>query len=187
MRNRSDRSYDESGFTVAEMTVASAILVAALAVFLGALASLQRTTQYETGRSRALDEMRITAGQFARDIRHAERITAFREVPGTESGDLITMSTYVERGRVDTVTNKLQPDPTDPRRSNLVRDSSGGADRLYVIRLTSKSVFRPYPFPGSGDPSGVRRVELHMQTEPTRDLQPVILATEVSLRNVTGQ
>ncbi|MGH9285034.1 MAG: hypothetical protein ACRD0M_05055 [Acidimicrobiales bacterium] len=165
--------------------VASAILITALAVFLGALASTQRTANYQGGRNRALDDLRITADVFAKDARHARRV-----VSGV--GDSVTLETYVG-GVLKDVTYTVV---TAGGQTNLERVTAASASRLFVIRLTDDSIFRydnevcTDPLDPTTctlpDPSQTRLIRLHMESLPHPNYPPVVLATEVSLRNVSA-
>lgn len=168
--NRSDAITDESGFTVMELTVACAILLAALAVFFGAIASLQQTSAYQSTRSRSLDDLRLTAGIFAKDARHATGVTSI-------AADKVVMNTYVN-GTVTPVTYEVIVSGAE---RDLKRTVNGGS-QLFVIKLTDASIFSF----DSADPATVRRINLHMETQPSTRYPAVVLGTEVSLRNVTA-
>lgn len=180
----SESRRDQLGFTVVELTVAMAILVAAVAGLMTILVSFQNTAAFQSERNRALDDLRVTAGAFSKDARHASRVTAYLPVDAS-GGSSISFETYV-RGTLKIVTYRLVVDPTDSSKWNLERLADGGT-RLFVIKLTSNSVFLPAPLP-SADPTSIasiRRVQLHMETKPQVKHPAVVLATEVSLRNVT--
>ena len=179
---------DESGFTVSEIMIASAILLVALSSFFAAIASLQRVSSYETGRNRSLDDLRVTASAFAKDARHAVRIAS-------ASKSEVTMETYVN-GSPKLVTYRVFGPPEN---RNLERLESGGAPRTFVIRLTSESIFTYNPGQVELDPpppavpllqlsrpQDVRLVGIRMSSKPTRDDPAVELATEVLLRNVNS-
>ena len=163
---------DEEGFTVAELVVASMILMAALVGFFGSLAAVQRTSSYEAGRTRALDDMRVTASAFAKDARHAVGITS-------ASASQVVMTTYVG-GVEKSVTYRVV---TTGGETNLERLEQGGAPRLFVIRLTDSSIFTFTPDDLTA-PEDIRLVGIHMETKPTSNDPAVVLATEVLLRNV---
>lgn len=166
------RPGDEAGMTVIELTMASLILMAALVGFFGSLVGLQRTSGYEAGRTRALDDMRITASTFAKDARHAVGITS-------ASASEVVMTTYVG-GNPKSVTYRVV---TTGGETNLERIESGAAPRLFVIRLTDSSIFTFTPNVTSA-PEDIRLVGIHMETKPTKNDPSVVLATEVLLRNV---
>jgi hypothetical protein len=73
---------------VVEVVVASALLLAALAIALAGLDSQSRTSAYATQRSQSLDDLRIMSTEFSKDIRAAAGATA------ANSSDL-TVRTYV--------------------------------------------------------------------------------------------
>lgn len=163
------RRDDEAGFTVMEITVASMMLLAALAAMLSSLISVNNTASYQVHRNRALDDLRLTAGIFAKDARHATSIDS-------ATADAITMQTYVN-GVLKQVRYRVV---TTAGETNLERLEVSGSPRLFVIRLTTSSIFT-YDNP---DPAKVRLIGLHMETKPQPQHPPVVLGTEVSLRNV---
>lgn len=167
-------SEPNGGYTVIEIMIASLILMTALVGFFGSLASLQKTSGYQAGRTRALDDMRITASAFAKDARHASKITS-------ASASSVTMSTYVQ-GTLKNVTYRVV---TTGGETNLERVEVAGAPRLFVIRLTDSSIFTFTPN-DTTRPADIRLVGIHMETKPTKGDPAVVLATEVLLRNVSS-
>ena len=165
----------EAGVTVPELMVASAILMIALAGFFASFASLGQTSTYTAGRQRALDDLRITAGVFAKDARHATEIVDFDFSDGTE----VVMETFVQ-GVTKQVTYQVVADDDDPSKYNLERVELGGSPRLFVIKLTSESIFTT---DNLSDPSLIRTIGIHMETQPNEKYPAVVLGTEVALRN----
>lgn len=173
---------DESGFTVAEIVVASALLLVALTGFLAALASLNTTSAYQSGRSRSLDDLRITAGRFAKDVRHSAGLISAED-------DRVVMSTYVSDS-LATVTYEVVTSADGVR--NLERTVSTGGSQVFVVKLTDDSIFTFDNDEDPGDavlvtqPSNTRQVGIHMETKPSVRHPAVVLSTEVTLRNVTS-
>ena len=157
--------------TVAEITVASAILMIALVGFMATLTSLQNTTAYESGRTRALDDLRITAGVFSKDARHAIAVTS-------ATSSQVVLRTYVN----GTPTNVTYRVISVGGQRDLQRLQSSGPPRLFVIKLTDATIFE-FDNP---NPAGVRQIRLHMETKPSVKYPPVVLATEVALRNASA-
>lgn len=173
---------DESGFTVSEIIVASAILLLALTGFLSSLASLHTTSGYQSGRSRSLDDLRITAGRFAKDIRHSAGLTLAED-------SRVVMSTYVN-GVLSTVTYEVVTGGDGVR--NLERTVSTGGSQVFVVKLTDDSIFTFDNDEDLGDgvlvtaPANTRQVGIHMETKPSKRHPAVVLSTEVTLRNVSS-
>ena len=162
----------DEGFTLIELVVASALMLLASGALITILVSMNNMSAYQTGRVRALDDLRITAGVFAKDARHAQEVV--------EADDnSVEMITYVQNGVQKAVRYEVVTDAATGDR-NLERTEAGGAPRLFVIRLTDASIFNF----DSTDPGSVRNIGLHMETRPSTKYPPVVLETEVSLRNV---
>lgn len=166
----------EGGYTVTEVMIASAMLLAALTGFFATLASLQRTSAYEQGRTRALDDLRNTADIFAKDARHSLGVIS-------ESSTAVTFKTYVgQAGTVKTVTYQVKSNGGELDLQKLTQTSSGTATQLFVVKLTSNSIFTY----DSATPLLVRTIGLHMESQPDTRYPPVVLGVEVSLRNVSA-
>lgn len=152
--------------------IASAMLLAALVGFFATLASLQRTSAYEQGRTRALDDLRNTADIFAKDARHSLGVIA-------ETPTSVVFKTYVgTSGSVQTVTYRVQSNNGELDLEKV----TGTARQLFVVKLTAASIFTY----DNAAPSQVRRIGLHMESQPDTHYPPVVLGVEVSLRNVTA-
>ena len=149
-----------------EVVVASALLLAALAIALGGLDSQSRTSVYATQRSQALDDLRIMSTDFSKDMRASTGATA------ASSTDL-TVRTYV-RGSLATVRWRAF--------ENRLERIAGTSTRTYVVDLVTSAVFGFVP--DTADPSSVRRVRLTLSTEPDPRYPPVTVETEVEMRNV---
>lgn len=148
-------------------------MLMASGALLSVLVSMNNMSAYQTGRVRALDDLRITAGVFAKDARHAQEVVSAEQ-------NSVEMVTYVQNGVQKVVRYEVVTDSTTGHR-NLERTEAGGAPRLFVIRLTDQSIFEF----DSADPAAIRNIGLHMETLPSPKYPPVVLETEVSLRNVT--
>ena len=166
------RRRDDEGFTLIELVVASALMLLASGALITVLVSMNDMSAYQTGRVRALDDLRITAGIFAKDARHAQEVVQADD-------NSVEMITYVQNGVQKAVRYEVVTDSTTGDR-NLERTEAGGAPRLFVIRLTDASIFNF----DSTDPASIRNIGLHMETLPSTKYPPVVLETEVSLRNV---
>jgi hypothetical protein len=151
---------------VVEVVVASALLLAALAIALAGLDSQSRTSAYATQRSQSLDDLRIMSTDFSKDIRAAAGATA------ANSSDL-TVRTYVG-GSLTTVRWRAF--------GNRLERVAGSATRVYVVDLVTTAVFGFVP--DTADPTSIRRVRLTLSTEPDPRYPPVTVETEVEMRNV---
>lgn len=171
MQRLRSRSTDQSGTTLLEVTIASMVLLVALAVFLSGLVSTQGTEQFTRLRNEALDDLRLMANTFAKEARQATEITtnqASQVVMGTNVNTVPTIVTW------EVVTSAGV--------SNLRRTTSTSS-RVFVIRLVSPSVFT-YNNGAVVSPGDVRTVRLGLATKLSERYPSVSLATEVSLRNV---
>jgi hypothetical protein len=163
---RAERRPGEAGITVVEVVVASALLLAALALALSGLDSQSRASAYATQRSQALDDLRIMSTDFSKDMRAAAGATA------ATSSDL-TVRTYI-RGSLTTVRWRAF--------ENRLERIAGTSTRTYVVDLTTPAVFGFVP--DTTDPASVRRVRLTLSTEPDPRYPAVTVETEVEMRNV---
>jgi hypothetical protein len=156
----------EAGITVIEMVVASALLLAALAIALAGLETQSRASVYATERSQALDDLRIMSTDFSKDMRAAAGATA------ANSTDL-TVRTYIS-GSLTTVRWRAF--------DNRLERMAGTSTRTYVVDLVTPAVFGFVP--DTADPASIRRVRLALSTEPDPRYPAVTVETEVEMRNV---
>lgn len=159
---------DERGITVLEMVIATTILSIALVAFLASLGSSQSTSEFAASRNRSLDELRLAAAAFTREARQASSATLCATPPCSS----VTLATYVDgiftpaivwRAEVDAATGRIELKRTD-----------GSTTRVFAAALTSANVFAA---------PAVNRLKLTMATKPKTNYPPVVLETEVSLRN----
>lgn len=171
---------DDAGVTVMEVVVASAILVLALATFLGGLDRTSKTEAFTSARQESLDSLRIAATEFARDARAATSITAI-------STTSVRFIQYLGPGTADTLW-EVYTDADGSKHLRRVRAPGTAQEsvRLFLVDLTEETIFlgRPTEPDGSVLPQNIRRIELHMSTQPLAKYPDVDLTTEVSLRNV---
>lgn len=158
--------------TLLELTVASAMLLLVLGVFLGSLVSNQDAEQYTRLRNEALDDLRLMANAFAKEARQATRVT-------TNGDSRMVMDTSVA-GVTRSVTYEVVAGGAGVRDLRRVQGSSV---RVFNVHLTSASVFT-YNDGGVIPPQDVRSVRISVGTRLSPRYPPVSLTTEVSLRNV---
>lgn len=149
------------------MVVATSILLAALVAFFAALASSQSTSGYATSRTQSLDELRVVASVFSRDARQASSATLCATPPCS----LVTLGTYVN-GDPRTVVWRAELAPATGRID--LKRTDGLTTQIYQVALTNQNVFVA---------PEANRLKLTMATKPLRTYPPVVLETEVSLRN----
>lgn len=148
--------------------------MAAVAAIMGGLASMQNVSAYQSAKTRAMDDLRTTAGTFAKDARHAARVVSASE-------DEVVLETYVGSA----LQNVRYHVVTTGGERNLLREAAGGS-RLFVIRLTDDSIFEYDVADPATEADRIRRVALHLESKPRTKFPAVVLETEVSLRNVTA-
>lgn len=167
---RSDR---EAGVSLVEVLIASVLLMVALGIALSSLDSQTRTASYSQQRSEALDDLRLMANTFARDVRASTGATA------ATSSDLtirtVSGGTGTTPGSVTTVRWRA----FDDRLERTV----GGATRTFVVDLVSSAVFSYVP-DTPADPASVRRVSVALGTVPDPRFPAVTVETQVEMRNV---
>jgi hypothetical protein len=154
------------------VTVAAAILAAALASFLAALATGMRTSRYGADRERALDDLRTAVATFSKDARQGVAVTE-------AATNRVTLRTYVG-GAPATVTWRAVADGSG--HFNLSRREGAGAERLFVVHLTGDAVFGYF---GEVDPARIHRVRITLATRPDPRYPEVILSADVEMRNAT--
>jgi type II secretory pathway pseudopilin PulG len=160
------RPPSEAGISVIEVVVASALLLAALAIALSGLDSQTRQSVYAQQRSEALDDLRLMSTVFAKDVRASAGATA-------ASPSDITIKTY-SGGALTNVRWRAFGD--------RLERTIGGVTSTYVVDLVSTAVF--VSVPSGGDPANIRRVSLVLSTRPDPRYPAVTVETEVEMRNV---
>ncbi len=154
--------------TIVELVVTSAVLLVALAAALSTLGSATRTARFADDRGQALDDLRVMAATFSKDVRQATQAT---EATPTD----LVIDTYLG-GTLTTVTWSASA-------TELTRQVGSQTPTVYVIDLTTPNVFSYY-----GDEavvSNVNRVRLSLATQPDPNYDPVVLQTDVEMRNVS--
>ena len=128
------------------------------------------TTQFTSERNDSLDQLRVMAANFSKDLRQGIQATSI-------SPSAITFQTYVD-GAVQTVTWNVVTTSTD---ETFQRTVGAATPTVYVVKLTTASVFDYF---GTVDPKQVTRVRLALATQPDVRHPPVEVATVVEMRNV---
>lgn len=148
--------------------VASAVLLTALAIFLGSMVSGMSTSRYAQIRNETLDDLRLTSAAFTKDARQAVKVR-------TALIDQVVMDTYVN-GTLQTVTWRVV---NEGGVLNLRRDQNGGS-RVFDIHLTTDAVFSYYR---EVDPARVNRMRLVLATQPDPKYPPVQVEADAEMRN----
>lgn len=168
-------SATEDGFTLVELSIASAILLVVVGAILGSLSSTQRSSQFVQERGRVLDEMRISMERMSKEIRQAEAIDA------GSTASVLQIDTFVG-GVSKTVVYEAEG-------TTLARSVVGEAGSYTLIEdeLSSPSVFA-YTLPESGSPvTDAKVIGITLTVEPEQLPETVLsLTSEVRLRNVEG-
>jgi prepilin-type N-terminal cleavage/methylation domain-containing protein len=90
----------ESGFTLVELAVAMAVMGIVTSIFLGALASVQRSMVRESGRSATMDQARLAVEALDREIRSGRVLCE----SATGSNPYYLLSVYTRNAFSSTVT-----------------------------------------------------------------------------------
>jgi prepilin-type N-terminal cleavage/methylation domain-containing protein len=90
----------ESGFTLVELAVAMAVMGIVTSIFLGALASVQRSMVRESGRSATMDQARLAVEALDREIRSGRVLCE----SATGSNPYYTLSVYTRNAFSPTIT-----------------------------------------------------------------------------------
>ena len=161
---------DERGVTIFEMVVTVSVLSIAIIALLSSLERATTTAGFAERRNRALDELRIMAANFGKDVRQGTQAI-------TVSPTNFSFDTYVD-GEVHNVTWRAVTGGDEDRLERVV---DGTLIVTYVVDLTTTAVFSYF---GETDPAQVNRVRLALATQPDDRYQPVGLSTELEMRNV---
>ena len=157
--------------TLLEMAVTTAVLSVAIVAILASLGRATTTSTYTQERNAALDDIRIMAATFGKDVRQG---IAAESVTPTQ----FAFSTYIDDEVHDVVWRAVNSGTGGERLERVV---DGGVANVYVVDLTFLGVFSYF---GEATPSQVSRVRLDIYTEPDPRFGPVGLSTEVEMRNV---
>lgn len=159
------RNMDEAGVSLIEVMIASALLLVALVTLLSALSSVTESSVRTADRSASLDQLRLMAANFGKDVRQANRVSA------------ATSSTITLETLVGGVPSSVRWTATDEQLTRTV----GSASQVFVIDLTAAEIFS---YQGETTPSKIRRVRMSLATQPDPRRPPVALETETEMRNV---
>lgn len=161
----------EHGFTLIELTIASAILLVATGAVLSVFATSERSSQFVRRRAEALDEMRLAMNRMSKEIRQAEAID-----PGSTASRL-QVDTFVQ-GVATTVVFEAVGE--ELHRSVL--DESGV--EVLEDELDSTSIFAYTVAEDTSPVSEARVVTLTLQVRPIQLPDTVLtLTSEIRLRN----
>lgn len=168
--SRSDVA-DDAGFTLVEVMIGVALLGIAVVAMLGTLNRTTETARYAELRNQSLDQLRVMAATFGKDVRQAVRATAIDD-------NRLTIDTYVD-GALRSITWRVEP--TSDGRDRFERFATGVDPVEYVVDLTSPAVFS---YEGKTDPLQVNRVRLTLATRPDPRHPAVSIETDLEMRNV---
>lgn len=170
-RGRSERrGLAAAGASVLEMVVVVALFSVVIATLLAALDRATTTTSFAQRRNESLDDLRVMAAAFSKDVRQGVGATS-------ASPTSFSFSTYVD-GTEQALTWRAVSDAGGFRLERVV---DGGVANVYVVELTTTSVFSYF---GEVDPARVNRVRMALATRPDERFAAVGLTTEVEMRNV---
>ncbi|HVM40520.1 MAG TPA: hypothetical protein VM618_07045 [Acidimicrobiia bacterium] len=172
--SRSERLGDERGFTVLEVMIGVGLLSIAVVTILGTLGRTTETARYSELRNQSLDQLRLMAANFGKDVRQARRVTAADLV----NGDEVSLQTYVD-GVLTNVTWRVRPDDSGAFRFERVGASIDPV--IYVVDLTSSNVFSYFD---KTDVLQINRIRLNLATAPDPRHPAVSLETDLEMRNV---
>lgn len=166
---------EEGGFTIVESMITVALMAVAAVAILSSLMRATETSQVSLDRNDALDQLRVMAATFTKDVRQGIEATAI-------STSSVTFDTYVN-GTVQSVTWSVATSGAD---KVLKRKVGSGTASTFVIDLTTDQVFSfgDGVDPSAVDPSTVDRIGLDLATQPDPRHPPVELSTTVEMRNV---
>jgi Tfp pilus assembly protein PilW len=160
---------DERGFSVLELAVASALLLAVLVPVLSALDSGVRTQAHQQARSDALDEVRWVVQRLSKEVRQAVWIDP------SSTGSRLVMRT-ITAGSVHDVAYEVDG-------GTLARSVDAGTPVVVtagVVVAGSGFVYEP----AIGGDSAPTLIRLSLSIRPRAPgSEPVTLETDVHLRN----
>ncbi|MGZ6930131.1 MAG: hypothetical protein ACXVK4_06295 [Acidimicrobiia bacterium] len=180
MRPRSSRSPrtsapervpDESGHTLVELIIASALLLLVIVTVLSALDNVSNSQAYQADRSVTLDDMRNVINRMTKDLRQATSINDCTATPST-----VTFTTYINGVGTVIVYNASG--------TTLTRKVGSGSAFTVLKNLASTSIFT---CTSASDVTGVQWVEIDLKVTPKRSPTTTLeLDSEVNLRNRTA-
>lgn len=139
--------------TILEMVVTVAVLSVAIVAILGALGRATTTATFAQKRNEALDDLRLMAATFGKDVRQG--VAAAVATPTQFS-----FSTYVDGDVEDVVWRAVTGGAEGDRLERVV---NGGTSNVFVIDLTTRDVFSYFDAPNA---ASVSRVRLSLYTVP---------------------
>lgn len=170
-RRRSRTSRDERGVSLLELVIATSLLVIALGSFVRGLSSTQRMASFASTRQVTLDELRLTADRFAKDVRRATRVT--------EDPTSTRFAFEVEHhGRQVPVVYEVVDEAGVP----TLRRSFGDGEKVVVSHLVDRNVFTP----NSDHAADVCEVAISLATQPHPSHPAVEIHASANLRNTAG-
>jgi hypothetical protein len=181
--------------TVTELAIASALLMVALAVTLGALSTFQSTQAFGDRRTQTLDSLRIASAAFSRDARQARLAAVVGLGPANSRcqqadvfcGDTLTFDTVVSGSPVQLVQWKFE---TVNGLVKLVRtDPNTGKQRIFADTLIGTSTstlssYFEYREVTAAVTAGTKpTIAVRLNTVPAKKDPNIGLTTKVALRN----
>jgi len=131
VRLRSRIGREDHGFSLIELLIVMALLGLVIALVASALWTVQRSETYSRGRTKALDEMRLTLNRVSKDLRQAETVV------GTPTASRVEVRTYIG-GSLENVVYEAVGD-------RLMRTIYGNPVELMYEDLVSTDVFTYKP------------------------------------------
>jgi hypothetical protein len=156
----------EAGSTLVEVVFASALLLVVVGAFLAAFVSVQKSEVYVSGRSEALDEMRLTMARMTRDLRQGTVVAP------TSSASHLAVTTYVNGSQQEVV--------YDASGSSLTRQVGSAAAAEMQSGIASTDIFSYAP---SAEAAEVVTITLTV-VPPSAPDTTVTIDSEVRLRNL---
>lgn len=161
---------DERGFTALEVVITVAILAVAVFALLNTLDNATKAHSFTVERNEALDDLRLMADVFAKDVRQGIEATT---VLPTE----FTFDTYIDAAQHEVTWRTRTVSGSD----RLERVVDGTTTSVYIVDLTTQEVFSYFD---ESVPANVSRVRIALATQPDPRFAPVGIETEVEMRNV---
>lgn len=159
-----ERSRNEAGFTILELSIVSALLLLVLAAATVMLTTYVHEDAFETARTDAQTNMRVVMNAMTKEIREAHSID------GASTATSLVMHTPV-LGVDTTVTYSVS--------GTYLRRSVTGSNPVVVTRIASGTGFVYVP-----DAATAQRVSVHLAVHPAQSPDTtLVLDSEVSLRN----
>jgi type II secretory pathway component PulJ len=159
------RRTDESGFTILELVIATALLMLVFVVMFNTLWSVQRSEAFTRGRTAAMDNMRVSLNRITKDLRQAN------DINGTPTPSHLDVDTYINGAPAHVV--------YDVTGGTITRKVNSGAAVAMHKELTSNAIFTYDPSPDSPDTVTIEVVVKRSNLPDTT----LTLSSEIELRN----